>query len=320
MSYALVGEHGSGSPLALPGLLEFNHRKWGLQPLKVRCTEEGKDLPALEAVLYLDKRGRVCLPPRIPYLPMVFLPTPTPSIPRLSRQWLSVSKQMASEFRRRGLSGTVAFPPEIVDLREWQWQHFTVGVRYTYYVDFPYQIEQAHGDVRRRVTRASRDGYFCRRASALDDVYQCLKGTDERKGISHRLELTLDDLELARELLGDDHLRTYVCYAPNGEAASAEVVLHQPGHRSMAWTAGSNTKYLRSGAPQLINKFSTKDLESAGAAGCDWVGANIPSVANAKSNWGIRLVPYYTVEAPNLRALAKYSRAGLRFREQKPWE
>jgi hypothetical protein len=317
MSYAIIGEHEIRSPLALPGLLEFNHRKWGLQPLKVRCTEEGKDLPALEAVLYLDKRGRVRLPPRTPYLPMVFLPTPTKSVQRLTRQWLSVSNLMANEFRRRGLRGMVAFPPEIVDVREWQWQHFTVGVRYTYYLDFPYQIEQAHSDVRRRVASAGANGFFCRRVSALDDAYQCLKETEERQGFRHGL--TLNDLELARELLGEDCLRVYVCYGPSGEVASVEVALHRPGGRAVGWVAGAKTKYLKSGAPQFCNAFSMEDMESAGASGCDWVGANIPSVANQKANWGGRLVPYYAVEAPNLRVLAKYLRTGLRFREWKPW-
>jgi hypothetical protein len=311
-----MGEHESSSPLALPGLLEFNHRKWRLQPLKRRYAEEGKDLPALEAVLYLDKRGFVRLPPRTPYLPMVFLPTPTKAISRLSRQWLSVSNLMAEEFRRRGLRGTVAFSPEIFDVRPWRWQHFTVDLRYTYYVDFPYQIEQADSDVRRRITKARENGFSCRRVSALDDVYQCLKDTEERNAFRH--ELTVKDLELARELLGEDCFRTYICYGPSGEAASTAVVLHRPGGRAGGWVAGTKTKYLTSGAWQLLNMFSLKDVESAGASGFDLFGANIPSVAKSKASWGARLVPYYTVEAPTLRALAKHLRTGLRFRERKP--
>ena len=313
MSYAISGEHESSSPLALPGLLEFNHRKWGLQPLKVRYTEKGKAFPALEAVLYIDKGGRVRLPPRTPYLPMVFLPTPTKSISRLSRQWLSVSNLMVNEFRRRGLRGLVALSPEVSDVRPWRWQHFTVGVRYTYYLDFPYQIEQADSDVRRKVIRARENGFYCRRVSALDDVYQCLKDTEERKAF--RYGLTVNDLALARELLGEDCFRTYVCYGPRGEPASTEVVLYRPGGRAGGWVAGVKTNYLTSGASQLANAFSLQDLESAGASGCDLFGANIPSVANFKATWGARLVPYYTVEAPNLRARAKYLSTRLHFSE-----
>jgi hypothetical protein len=249
-------------------------------------------------------------------LPMVFLPTPTKSHIRLARQWLSVSNLMANEFRRRGLRGTVAFPPEIVDVRGWQWQHFNIGVRYTYYVDFPYRLEQAISGVRNRVVKASKNGFFCQRVSALDDVYQCLKSTEERQ--LFRLELTLDDLALAKELLGENCFRAYVCYGPNGEAASTDVVLHRPGGRAGGYVNGTKTKYLTSGAPQLTVAYSLKDLELAGATGCDLFGGNIASVANAKADWGGRLVPYYTVEAPDLRALAKYLRTGLRFREGKP--
>jgi hypothetical protein len=315
-SYAVIREHETSSPLALDGWLQFNESKWGLQPLKVRCAEGDKDLPALEAVLYIDKRGRARMPPRNPYLPMVFLPTPTESIPRLTRQWSSVSKLMANEFRRRGLLGTVSFPPEIVDVREWQWQHFTVGVRYTFYLDLPYQIEQAARDVRRRVAKASRNRFFCQRVSALDDVYQCMKDTEQRQEFEHGL--TPADLELGRELLGEERFRAYVCYAPGGEAASSVVVLHQPGSRAIPWVGGTKTAYLTSGAPQLIIPFLLEDLESAGASGFDYVGANISSIASSKANWGGRLVPYYTVETPNLRGLVKQLRAGLRFRKRKP--
>ncbi|PWH19385.1 MAG: hypothetical protein DDG58_05045, partial [Ardenticatenia bacterium] len=62
------------SPLLLDGWLEFNRYKWNVTPIKLRISEEGKKVPAVEAILYLDKVGRIVQPPLNPYLPVVFYP------------------------------------------------------------------------------------------------------------------------------------------------------------------------------------------------------------------------------------------------------
>src|SRR5450759_3763342 len=59
------------TPLELPGWLEFNVRRTSLEARRFSfaLTPGG---PEIRAVLYLDRRGRVKMPPNNPYLPVAF--------------------------------------------------------------------------------------------------------------------------------------------------------------------------------------------------------------------------------------------------------
>ena len=65
------------SPLALDGWLSWNREVWGLQPQRVAYSPKGKDIPRLEGVIYLNRKGQVQMPPRNPYLPFRLITTNT---------------------------------------------------------------------------------------------------------------------------------------------------------------------------------------------------------------------------------------------------
>ena len=91
------------SALFLDGWLKFNEEKWGYKPERVVFQIPGKELPRLEGVFYLNKRGQVVMPPRNPYLPLQF--TRLAEQPyRLYTQWLEVFEllQMIAQTRIRG--------------------------------------------------------------------------------------------------------------------------------------------------------------------------------------------------------------------------
>jgi len=60
--------------LTLDGWLEFNHIKWGLSPVRLSLSESTSERPAIELVIYTDKRGRIKTPKLNPYTPLAFLP------------------------------------------------------------------------------------------------------------------------------------------------------------------------------------------------------------------------------------------------------
>ncbi len=293
------------SPLALEGWLEFNRLKWGLQPLQMRFSEKGRAFPAVEAILYLDEKGHVRMPAMNPYLPVAFFPTPATLSSRLERQWLSVSGLMAEECRRRGLASSVSFPPQLTDVREWQWRGFIASVRYTFYLELPIDERQIDSSVRNKINKATRNGFICQRGASLPGVFSCLKETEERQRFSH--SLSLGDLQLLYRLLGEETFRCYVCYAPNGEVASTRIILFRNGARAVDWVAGTKQMYLTSGATQYLTSFVLDDLSEAGAKGFDYAGANIRTVAAAKAAWGGQLVPSYVTEQPRLKGIAKYA-------------
>jgi hypothetical protein len=65
----------SRSALFLDGWIKFNEEKWVYKAERVLFQLPGKELPKLEGVFYLDKKGHVVMPPRNPYLPLQFTPT-----------------------------------------------------------------------------------------------------------------------------------------------------------------------------------------------------------------------------------------------------
>ena len=293
----------SKSPLTLEGWLEFNRYKWGVKPLRVRLSEEGKELPAIEAVLYLDRKGHIVQPPLNPYLPVTFHLTPTDKITRIYRQWASLSELLVKEFITRGIKGSVAFPPDMVDVRQWQWNGFLAQVRYTFFIDLPYNLDLADHSVRKQVNKAKRAGFTCQIGTKdmLAEVIACFAETEVRQRFSYRLNVK--DLELALNLLGEGTFRIYVCMSSSGEMASARIILGAPGLRAIDWVAGTKKQFLSSGATQLVILYALTDLAEQGVKGFDFAGANLPTVSAAKAVWGGKLMPYYIVRPLNLRTL-----------------
>lgn len=289
------------TPLELPGWLEFNAWRTGLRAHRFSTGTDGGS-EAL-AVFYLDKRGRVKLPTTNPYLPVVFRSERHRPSGR-TVEWLRVATLMAEEMKRRGTANQLYLPPDVVDVRPWQWCGFLVGVRYTYHLDFPLDPGLIDRGQSQNAQKAARLGMTVDRVTDVDRVIECLVETEARHGFSagigHR------ELSVAQTLLDPENLRMYVCFDSHGHAASSCVVLHAPGARAIGWVAGSRTKWLADGAGHLMWRRAFDDLASAGAAGIDLAGANIGSVAAFKSRWGSRLVPNYSVRTYSMRTGARF--------------
>lgn len=289
------------SPLMLDGWLEFNAATSGLTPVRRTYSSDNKALPVAETVLYLDKKGRMRMPHRNPYIPINFTPTPTPSKRRVMLQWQAVSQLMALDLKHRGLANTIVYPPDVVDIREWQWLNFNAIVRYTFIISFPHDQGEISKSIRKLVAKAVAGNFKCEQTTNMSHVIECLVGTEHRQGFEHGLRV--QDLELARELLGDGSFRSYVCYAPNGEAASARIALYKRDGTAIGWVSGTKSSYLSTGAVQLLNWFTFQDLYDSGATRFDWTGGNIRSVAMAKSSWGGDLVPFYAIRQPGIKGV-----------------
>jgi len=304
------------SPLALDGWLKFNEYKWQTRPVKLWVSEGERKLPSAEVVLYFNKRGHIVQPPLNPYLPLSFYPTPA-KMSRIYRQWMRISELLVSRFIEDGIVGSIAFPPEVADVRQWQWNGFLAEVRYTFYLDLPYSLERADSSQRNKVRKAKKDGFSCEVAGrdVFRDVVECLQDTGSRQGFSYRL--TQNDLQSALTFLGEDIFHVYVCRSPSGEVASARVALGAPGMRALDWIAGTKRKFLKSGVTQLLIAHELEHLSRMGVEIFDYAGANLPTVSMAKAEWGGKLVPYYVVRSMNLRSMAALAARAMRFRWRK---
>ena len=114
----------------------------------------------------------------------------------------------------------------------------------------------------------------------------CLADTERRQGFSYGM--STDQLRIALQRIGTSAVRMYLCRDSDGNAAASRVVLHSARGTAVDWLAGTSDPQLSSGATQLLIKFALEDLGSVGATAFDFAGANLPSVAKAKSHLGRR--------------------------------
>lgn len=299
-------------PLMLDGWLKFNEYKWGLKSQILKFNLKGENSCSVEMVIYLDKKGHIVLPKLNPFLPTVFHPTPTGKVSKLRHQWLSVSELLVKEFKKRGLKSSIALPPEIIDVRVWQWQGFLTEPRYTFYLGLPINLSDVDPIVRKNINRAKNEKFYVLRTYDFEKVIECLSDTEKRQNFSYRL--TKDDLEVAAKFLGEENFRCYIAFAPNNEPASARIVLKGNNEMALDWVAGTKKKFLNSGITNYLISFILDDLVNSGTKIFDFNGANLPTVQEAKSNWGGELKVYYTLRPLNLRTFLGF---GLRWLKSK---
>ncbi|AHD05819.1 hypothetical protein ERIC2_c20270 [Paenibacillus larvae subsp. larvae DSM 25430] len=293
------------------GWIAYQEIKWGVKAARISITKKKGEIPSLHTVLYHDSKGRLFHPPMSFYVPIHFQSSPTQKKYRQHMQFLELAQPLVDLLQGSGFRHTIAFSPELLDIRPWQWAGFTTDIRYTFSVEFPYSMDKADKQVRNRVNKAVRHGYTFKRNPQFEHVAECLKATEKRQGFTH--PLSLSDMKLALQLLGEESLRTYAVYSPTGEPVSAQLVLHKEGSRAYGWACGTKTEHASNGVFQLLEKETIDDLQKAGATGYDFAGANLQHVAMAKMGWGGSLVPYYTIEPYGVKSAAKWARNWWRF-------
>ncbi|MDR6553879.1 hypothetical protein J2736_005089 [Paenibacillus qinlingensis] len=289
---------------------EFNRQKWKCKVLLKRFQAPNSDAYC-DSIFFLNQQGKIYLPPLNFYHPVEFTPTPTNKNFRIIRQWNDVADVMLREMIKNGSDIDFVLPPEISDIRPWIWAGFQISVQYTYKIKFPYKPEQLDSLIQRKINKANSEGYVVIKTDNFDDVHQCLKETETRKGFNH--QLTIQDMKLAKDLLGEQSFRAYVCYSKDGAPVSASIILVLNKKCALGWVLGTKHAYLSHGVTQKLIDFSFRDLSSDGIGGFDFCGANIPSVSEAKSPWGGELVPYYLVRKQGIKELFRTGREWINF-------
>lgn len=281
---------------------EFNRLKWNCQVVTARFKAASSEAYA-ESLFFLNEDGKLYLPPLNPYHPTLFQPTPTTRVYRIERQWHEVAAGLIGELLQVGGYASFCLPPEITDIRPFLWEGFKVDVKYTYRLKLPYDPSFISQSVRGRYKKADSLGYYSARSYNMEEVHSCLFGTEERKGFSH--ELSASDLELARSLLGDQAFRCYVCYSPDGEPVSANISLLLNRSKALGWIAATKSEHLSGGVAQQLQRFELDELAASGVTEFDFGGANLPSVSEAKAQWGGELVPYYVIRNPGFKQVLR---------------
>lgn len=298
------------SPLFLDAWLEFNQRRFRLEPLRLRVPETGA--PDVEAVLYLDRRGRCRQPPLNPYLPVALAPCAGRRPLHQRRHWLRTLAPLVAEMRRRGIGENLILSPDVDDPRPWQWAGYRTAVGSTIVNPLPLDRSLVDSEALRMARKARERGYVTTARGAPEAVKACLDGTATTKGFDY--QLTAGDIGGLVGAMGPDSARTYLACAADGSPASSMLVLHRPGGMAIVIAGGSIPEHMRFGAAQLLMEDVLADLWRDGATAVDLAGADIEGVALWKEAWGGRLTQLVRVEPYTVRNALRWGRAWWRQR------
>ncbi|MDT4375374.1 hypothetical protein RO787_18720 [Blautia coccoides] len=274
--------------------LELNQKLWGVRAEKNIYSIPEKQNSKLEVVFYYDEKNRIILPPYNQYLPLRFVPTNTSKESHLRYQWLALSKQLVADLKKHGWVGDIAFTPGFIDARAFSWFNIRFTLKYTYYSELPVDINCCDCSIRKNTRKALKNGYYVKRTSNIDEIYECLYQSARRKKIDLGFQKT--DLKRCWDILGPENIIGYVAYNIDGFPVSAQVKLLSPNGVCIDWLAGTKDDRIKDGVNQLLYSFSFEDLHNRGEKYFDFGGANNESISQAKSQWCFELVPMLVVK------------------------
>ncbi len=292
----------NGDPLFHPGWIEFNEQQWGLEAEHVTLTPDKGDAWRLDTVLYHNRRGRLVTPPRNPYLPIHFeCSSERPaSINRRKRMALT---RLAERLRETGLGGSLSLSPVADDVRPFEWAQMSARPRFTYHLEIAGREERIDPSARKKARKCRRLDYRCEVSDDYAAVAGCLSGPEARKGFDYRLETA--ELERLAELMGPDHFVCFLARNARGEPMGTRVCLYASGGHALAWSAGMKTEAMKDGVNNLVAEEALAFFEAQGCTVFDFIGANIPPVAEMKEAWGGRLVCHFVISQRGMRQLAR---------------
>ncbi|MBI9107212.1 MAG: hypothetical protein JEZ04_10765 [Spirochaetales bacterium] len=307
--YFSIGD-GASSPFYLDGWLTWNEEKWGVIAEHVKYSQNGKDFPCIEGVLYVDKMGKVRQPPRNNYMPLLFKTSNTEKPERIYRQYLDIMEIFVSDLLKRGIRGRIALPPGFLDARPMQWFGLDVEIAYTFIQNLPIKTINGARSINKNINKASRLGYKVTVSDDWKSIVKCLEQTELIKGFSHRT--SVEEISHCAELLGPEAFIGYLGYDEKGEPVSGGLRLMVKDGIVIDWSQGAYREHLNNGINQLLYKYVLDDVYSKGGKIFDWCGANNAPVALAKSAWGSTLVPYLTIGEKDFRYAARAVRTVLK--------
>jgi len=291
---------GPASPLWLDGWLAWNEAMWGLKSERVCYHTQANALPRLEGVLYLNKHGQVQMPTRNPHLPFVFTSSGTRKNNRVYSQYLDVMGKFADDLLKRGIRGALCLPVGFLDARPFQWRGLVTDLRYTFMQKLP--LGKISGKIKEKADKAEKMGYFVRNSSQWDEIQKCL---NTAAGERFTYNTDAEAIRKCAEYLGVDSFLGYQGFTHEGvPVASALRLIKKEGH-CICWAQGVLREHINSGITQLMYLYELGDVYRRGTVMFDWMGANIPTVAMAKSAWKSPLVPYLVIRQNDLRYVAR---------------
>lgn len=292
----------SEDPLFHPGWIEFNRQQWGLKAEVIELGPRKGTSWQLTTVLYTNRRGQLVNPPRNPHIPVHFeCSSNKPS--SINRRKRVALQALAERYQQYKIKGGINLSPVVNDVRPFQWKGLSATPRYTYHIGMNGYRDSIDSRVLKKASKAKTLGYYCETSNDFLAVQECLTEPENRNNFNHSVNET--DLKKLNFLMGSDSFCAILAYNSEGKPAGARLLLYTEGGIAMAWSAGIKSEALKDGVNNFLGAYALEFFSNKNCKTFDFVGANIPPVAEMKEAWGGDLVCYYTIREQNIRNLAR---------------
>lgn len=289
-------------PMFHRGWITFNERKWNLKHELLFFQPDKGNSWQFYILVYYDKKNRIVVPPRNPYLPSAFICNSN-KICEISSRTRAAYEKLVEYLSKEHINGPILFSPEIADMRAFIWDRFTVTPRYSYIIELNEYKENFASNLRTKINKARKAGYYCEECDNFLEIVKCLAAPESRKGFGHLLKE--DDYVLLNQLMTRDNFICFVVKNAQEEIKGAWVQIYNKEGIVLAWSAGIYSDALSDGVNFLLGEFVLDFFHKEGCKKFDLVGANIPTVARMKEAWGGKLVTYYRVSRRDIKSIGR---------------
>lgn len=236
-------------------------------------------------------------PPLVPHLGLVVSEGVEAEHPRKREFNISQACKVLSDWLSRRYDYVyVSHHPGLTDVRPFTWQGWKEKVCYTYRIHLDsFSMDTLHSSIRKQVAKAEREDVQAEESEDLTPLSTMVAMSYGRRG---------RDVPFSKEYLGTlfrklcGHGLAHLYYARNreGQIVSGRIALES--HNVVYdWVAGADPAHYGSGATSYLLysliEHSRKDHEVF-----DLMGANTPTIAVFKSNFGGKITPYYVTSKP----------------------
>ncbi len=236
-------------------------------------------------------------PPLVPHLGLVVSAEVEAEHPR-RREFniFQACKALSDWFIKRYDYIYVSHHPGLTDLRPFTWQGWREKVCYTCRIRLEtFSVDTLHSSIRKQVAKAKREGVQLEESEDLTALLKMVAMSYGRRG--REVPFSEKYLEtLFRKLCGQGLAHLYYAKDREGRVVSGRITL-ESFNVIYDWVAGADPTYYDSGATSYL-LYSLIEKSKADHEIFDLMGANTPTIAVFKSNFGGQITPYYLTSKP----------------------
>jgi hypothetical protein len=245
--------------------------------------------------------------PLTPYTAIAMKPRGSSKEAKIGSYRLAILDLVARTLENEADAIEILGHPGLTDMRPFCWRGWTSMLRYTYLIDTsdrgrPWS-ERVDPRIHKTVRKWREKGIEVQLGTDADALYEMQRRTLERKEAPWPVSREAFR-ELCTVLERHGRLAVYVVRVDSQIVCAYSAVKDYQGN-ALGFFGGTDPDYLKSGVSAYALWTMIEDISQQGFVSFDLNGANIPSIAAFKSQYGGVLTPYYSVlrRSPKARLL-----------------